>query len=80
MPQFKEGDTVALKREDHFQDLSAGKTGVVWMVYQTLPACYEVTFTDKDGKSFDAMMYEEELAPIGIASTLRREPSEVKAA
>ena len=61
MFQFSEGDTVALTEAHPTLGLSAGDIGVIWVLYNTTPPAYDVTFCGADGKKFDMVLEEEEL-------------------
>jgi hypothetical protein len=64
---FHCGETVALVDDHPLLDLKAGDTGLVIVLYAMEPPAYEVTFCDLDGKEFDCLMYEEELAKITVS-------------
>ncbi len=61
MFQFAEGDVVALTEDYPSLGLSAGDTGVIWVLYSTTPPAYDVTFCGADGRKFDMVLDEDEL-------------------
>lgn len=64
MFRFTDGEVVAITEDYSDLDLNVGDTGVIWAFYNTTPPAYEVTFTGKDGKSFDMTMSEDELVAV----------------
>jgi len=64
MFNFAEGAAVAIKNDTPALGLTAGEAGKVWALYDTQPPAYEVTFRTEGGDEFDALMYEDELAPL----------------
>ncbi len=61
MFKFAEGDAVALTEDHPSLGLSAGDTGVVWVMYTTTPPAYDVTFSGADDEKFDMVLDEDEL-------------------
>ncbi len=61
MFRYAEGDTVALKENYAELGLCAGDTGVIWVLYNTVPPAYDVTFRDAEGRAFDMVLDEDEL-------------------
>ncbi len=61
MFRYAEGDTVALKENYAKLGLCAGDTGVIWVLYDTVPPAYDVTFCDAEGRALDMVLDEDEL-------------------
>ncbi len=61
MFRFAKGNVVALTEDYPSLGLSAGDTGVVWVLYSTTPPAYDVTFCGADGRKFDMALDEDEL-------------------
>jgi hypothetical protein len=72
--RFKEGDTVLLNDDRSIAGLSAGTAGVVWCLYDTQPPSYEITFSDTEGRAFDATLSEEELSAPIATENIERQP------
>ena len=64
MFQFSEGEVVALREDYPILELRAGDTGVIWMLYDTEPPAYDVTFRASNGRAFDMVVNEDEIAAL----------------
>ena len=70
MFQFAEGEMVALKEDYPLLELQAGDTGIIWMLYDTEPPAYDVTFSAPNGRSFDMVVNEDEIAAVLVPREL----------
>ncbi|MGI4788624.1 MAG: DUF4926 domain-containing protein [Janthinobacterium lividum] len=70
MFQFSEGDLIALREDYPVLGLRAGDKGIVWMLYDTEPPAYDVTFSAPNGRSFDMVVNEEEIEAVPALSEL----------
>lgn len=70
---FKDYDVVALKHDLPSENLRAGDTGTVLMVYSASPPTYEVEFTDEDGATLSLLTLEGETLIAAPAPQLRKQ-------
>ena len=64
--KFEEGSHIVLTTDHSPLGLHSGDEGSVWCLYDTEPPSYEVTFSTRDGREFDALMTEVELDRVAV--------------
>ncbi len=70
MFQFNEDERVALTEDHPILELKAGDIGTIWTRYDTEPPAYDVTFRAPDGRDFDMVVNEDEIAAVSVSREL----------